>query len=150
MLMETTQSAESLRLRRLFRARRERVFRAWTDPAALQAWWAPPGVRCLAASVDLRPGGQYRIRMAPIAGGADFAVGGRFIEVQEPERLVYTWRWEADPEFPETVVTVEFVARNDATELILTHDRLPSAESVGQHVAGWTGCLESFAAYLQA
>jgi len=47
--------------------------------------------------------------------------------VDPPKRLVYPWRWEDDPAFPDTLVTVEFVARGAATEVVLTHEAFPTA-----------------------
>jgi len=35
--------------------------------------------------------------------------------VEPPKRLVYTWRWENEPDAPETLVTVEFRDRGVST-----------------------------------
>jgi len=78
-----------LRLERQFAAPREHVFEAWTTPEALKRWWCPPGWQAERMEVE-----------------------GRFLEVQRPERLVYTWRWTgALKDMSESRVTVEFVAR---------------------------------------
>src|SRR6516225_322534 len=83
-----------IELQRRFRASPERVFRAWTQPVALREWWCPPGWIAGDIEVDLRVGGAYRIAMTRPAGGAPVAVSGQFLEVDPPERLVYTWCWE--------------------------------------------------------
>ena len=51
--------AEVLRLSRRFKAPREAVFRAFTDPAALAKWFGPEGVNVQNVQIDLRPGGAY-------------------------------------------------------------------------------------------
>jgi uncharacterized protein YndB with AHSA1/START domain len=128
----------SLNLSRVFDAPRERVFRAWTEPALLEKWWGPPGFSCPLAQVDLRTGGRYRLGMQPPDGDV-FYLGGVFREIRPPERLVYTWQWEGDP--GETLVTVEFRDLGARTEVVLTHERFPDAEAVERHTDGWNGCL---------
>ncbi len=44
---------------RVIDAPRERVFKAWTDPADLKKWWGPKGFTVLVTKVDLRPGGIF-------------------------------------------------------------------------------------------
>jgi uncharacterized protein YndB with AHSA1/START domain len=53
---------------------------------------------------------------------------------------VYTWRW-AHAREEETLVTVEFDARGDGTEVVLTHSGFTTNESSAGHEAGWAGCL---------
>ena len=138
----------TLNVNRVFEAPRDRVFRAWTDPRVLEKWWGPPGFSCPLAQVDLRPGGAYRLGMQPPQGEV-FYLGGTFREVTPPERLVYTWKWEADTEGTgETLVTVEFKDLGARTEVILTHERFPDAGAVGRHGEGWNGCFENLARLL--
>lgn len=139
----------SLRMRRIFPASIDRVFRAWTSPEALRQWWGPPGHATPEAEVDLRPGGKYRLGMRKLPAGNIFYLSGTFVEVQPPERLVYTWAWERPDWEPEqTLVTVEFHARGDRTEVILTHELLPSQAELEAHTQGWQGCLDGLEQYL--
>ena len=55
-------------LQRRFRASPERVFRAWTRPAALREWWCPAGWVAGEIEIDLRVGGGYRIAMIRTGG----------------------------------------------------------------------------------
>jgi len=41
--------------------------------------------------------------------------GGVYRVVEPPKRLVYTWRWENEPDAPEPLVTVEFRDRGVST-----------------------------------
>jgi len=45
------------------------------------------------------------------------------------------------------LLTIEFVADGDATEVILTHEHLPEA-FVSDHNAGWRSTLDHLSAYL--
>src|SRR5580704_703622 len=117
----STKVAQSLTLevKRLIKAPREAVFAAWTTPDGILKWFGSDSCRALSAKVDLRVGGEYRIR-----SHTDMEVFGVYREVKRPSRLVYTWSW-ADPsmsEMGETVVTVEFVDVNGDTEVRLRHE----------------------------
>jgi len=135
----------TLNLRRIFKAPRKKVFRAWTDPEELKKWWGPEGYATPSAEVDLRVGGKYRLGMSKLPDGEIFYLSGIYREVRPPERLVYTWRWEAQPEHGETLVTVEFCEVGDSTEVVLTHERFPTEKARDDHNWGWSGCLDRLA-----
>ena len=127
-----------LQLRRWFRASPETVFRAWTRPEALKAWWCPHGWSAVAVEIDLRVGGAYRIGMRRAEPGSAVFVSGNFLEVCPPRRLQYTWRWQGAFEgMPDTLVTVEFVEFKGGTELILRHENFAVAEARQAHWIGW-------------
>ena len=130
-------------LQRRFRASPERVFRAWTQPVALREWWCPPGWIAGEIGVDLRVGGSYRIAMTRPAGGAPVAVSGQFLEVDPPERLVYTWCWDgAFTEMPPTRVTLELEGSAQETLLTLRHENFVDAALYRQHRSGWISACD--------
>jgi uncharacterized protein YndB with AHSA1/START domain len=142
----TTGSDIVISLTRVYAAPRERVFKAWTDTEDLKRWWGvDAGWTTPIAEVDLRPGGSYRLGMKPPDKDEVYVVAGRFLEIEQPSRLVYTWAWEAQPG-PETLVTVHFHDRGGSTEVALTHERFADAASRDQHAQGWTGCLNRLTA----
>jgi len=140
-----TGPATTLRLTRTFAAPRKRIFRAWTDPKELKKWWGPQGYSTPIAEVDLRVGGTYRFGMMKLPKGDLFYLSGTFREVMPPEKLVYTWVWEAEPDFGETLVTVEFRDRGNSTEVVLTHELFPSKKAQDDHDKGWNSCLDRLA-----
>jgi uncharacterized protein YndB with AHSA1/START domain len=104
--------------------------------------------------MDVRVGGKYRISFAQGGcsgtagpGGDAIHVIGEFRVVEPPRRLEYTWLWQNNEEWKEpSVVIVEFnPAGANRTELVLTHERLPHAESRESHGEGWTGILDHLA-----
>jgi uncharacterized protein YndB with AHSA1/START domain len=131
----------TLRIERTFAAPRDEVFRAWTDPAALAAWWWPwyPSIE-----IEGRPGGRYRFAAEHPHIGR-LVVFGEFTEVVPPEQLVYTFVWEGE-EDEVTVVAVEFIARGEETEVVLTQSGFASAENRDNHGLGWHDCLDRLAA----
>jgi uncharacterized protein YndB with AHSA1/START domain len=69
------------------------VWRAWTEPDQLAAWWGPAGMHTPRESVemDVRPGGVFRLTMVTDDGGAEFLSDMRFTVVDPPETLGYEW-----------------------------------------------------------
>lgn len=149
----TTPENPKLKIEKLIKAPRERVFKAWTDPKQVQQWFvacgqdtSTPSVKC-----DARIGGKFRIQtMKP--DGEYFTAAGTYREVRPPEKLVFTWAWEKDGsgdeygevEPDETLVTVELLAKGHDTLLVFTHEKFASEESRDRHLEGWTRILESF------
>jgi hypothetical protein len=56
---------------------------------------------------------------------------------------VFTWFWETEPAYGNTVVTLEFVDLGNKSELILTHERFANSDSRDKHSIGWAFCLDS-------
>ena len=85
------ESLRQLRLVREFDAPRALVWKMWTDPAHVAAWWGPEHFTTPVVRMDVRPGGAIHMVMrAP--DGANFPFDGRFVAVEEPDRLVMrTW-----------------------------------------------------------
>jgi uncharacterized protein YndB with AHSA1/START domain len=145
--MTTEKAGDTVRITRIIDAPREDVFRAWTEPDQIRQWWGPGEFTCPEAEVDLRPGGGYRLAMQPTAGDP-FIVAGTYLEVEPPARLLYTWRWETGPaaDGSESRVSVEFRARGDQTELVLTHTDFPASHGPAPYEMGWEGGLDKFEA----
>jgi uncharacterized protein YndB with AHSA1/START domain len=136
---------EALRLTRRFKAPREAVFRAFTDPVALAKWFGPEGVQVTNVEVDLRSGGTYSMVFGE-EDGESHGLSGVYREISPPERLVMTWAWDhGDMAGVETLVTIEFAVAGAETELTLTHEKLPSRTALDMHTQGWTStfnCLD--------
>jgi len=129
---------------RPIRASREKVFDAWTNPAQLRKWFAvADGFTTPIAEVDLKVGGRYRLGMKAPGDNPLLIVGGVYREILDPERLVFTWRWEStDADEPETLVTVEFVEHNGVTEVRLRHELFADVSQRDKHGQGWAGCFD--------
>ncbi len=136
----TTATDTKLRITRLIKADVEKVFDAWTKPEQLAKWSAPEGME-LQAEVDLRVGGAYRLKMIGAEDG-EFNAVGTYREIDPPNRLSYTWKWEEEGnDHYDTVVTVEFHDRGGVTEVVMIHELFPDAEIAGKHDEGWASCL---------
>jgi uncharacterized protein YndB with AHSA1/START domain len=126
--------------RRRVKAEPLRVFRAWTEPAQLRAWWGPRPVTCEDAEVDLRAGGRYRI-VNLLPDGTRVTIRGEFRIVDAPNKLVYTWEID-DASGEASLVTVRFEAQGDETEVVVVHEQIPTEPVRDSHEKGWQGCLD--------
>ena len=88
-------AADSLKVTRTFKASRQRVFRAWTEPELMMRWFVEGDGNMSVCDIDLREGGQYRLEGE--MGGKRWRIWGSYLEVKPPEKLVYTWAWKHDP-----------------------------------------------------
>ncbi|HEY7467006.1 MAG TPA: SRPBCC family protein [Dehalococcoidia bacterium] len=91
---------------RLLNAPRELAFRAWTDPEQVVKWWGPRGFKTTTHETDIRPGGVWRFIMHG-PDGTDFDNKITYIELVEPERIVYDHGDGEDGEQFRTTVTFE-------------------------------------------
>ncbi len=132
-------------VRRTIDAPAERLFRAFTEPEQLLQWWGPPPARCSHAELDLRVGGHYRIANAFPDGSVVWIVG-EFESVSPPHELVYSWRLEGVGGDVERV-TVRLEGKGSATEVVVLHERIPSAKAREGHAKGWEACLDGLARY---
>lgn len=115
-------------------ARRETVWKYWTEPARMREWWG------VAAELDPRPGGVCRIEMA---GGP--IMRGEYVELDPFDRLVFTFGYEPTEQAPPiapgaTRVEVTFVEEAGDTVMTLRHTGIPNGFAV-LHAAGWSSHL---------
>ncbi len=140
----------SVTLRKRIPAPPARVFESWTRPEELKRWFAPDAYSTPAAEVDLRVGGRYRIAMQNRESGQTVFASGVYREILPPSRIVFTWTWDHWEDHRESVVTVTFHDVAGGTEVVLTHELLPSQKDAESHGTGWTQILEKCAAALAA
>ncbi len=117
----------------------EEVWAALTEPKAIRGWMGEDST----VEVDLRPGGNYRLF------GGDTT--GKFIRVNPPHALEYTWRqgeWQS--EWPDSVVRWDLSRSGTGTQVRLTHSQFPNEEERDSHDEGWdTYWLEPMKEWLE-
>jgi len=113
----------------------ETVWEFLVDPEKAVRWMGT------AATFEVQPGGIYRVEVVP----GNTAVG-KFVEIDPPHRLVYSWGWESGPggSVPPGSTTVEFdlMPNESGTLLRFRHSDLPSRESGRSHAHGWDHYFE--------
>jgi uncharacterized protein YndB with AHSA1/START domain len=136
-------AAPIVQIRRRVKADAEQIFDLWTKPDLMARWMSPfPGEVACEASCDPRPGGAFSLVMS--SGESSREVSGTYVQVDRPRKLVFTWIGPLTNNV-NTLVTVELHPRGDETELVLTHERLPTSAIHEGHTKGWGNILDHLA-----
>lgn len=116
------------------------MFRALSSDE-IAAWWGSPELyRVTAWSGEVRPGGAWRSSGVG-ADGVAFTVGGEFLEVDPPRKLVHTWKADWDGGAP-TTVTYKLEPIDGGTRVTLWHEGFAGrADSCAGHSDGWERVL---------
>ncbi len=130
---------------RVFDAPRELVFRCMTEPEHLTHFWGPAGMSTPLASikVDPRPGGVFETVMVNDADGSQYPMRAVYVEVAEPDRLVWT-----EPDTGVTTTSTFTDLGGSRTEVRIRQVNVPEAFRSPQAQAGFLTSLDRFAAYL--
>lgn len=134
-----------LNLTRVFDAPRDLVFRCMITPEHLTHFWGPAGTSAPLEHirVDARPGGVFETVMVNDADGSTYPTRAVYVEVTEPERLVWTETHSG------MTMAATFVDLGDArTEVRIRQTNVPDAMLSPQAQAGFRTSLDKFAAYL--
>ena len=148
----------ALRLTRVIKAPRARVFAAWTEPERMRIWFAPGNMTVSTIHSDFRVGGHYRIEMSGIMSNESepsdapprvVAAHGVYREIIPNELVSYTWFGSWVPQ-NETLVTVTFRDVDGGTELALVHERFEDVQARDGHLKGWNSTLIKLASLCEA
>lgn len=138
---------DGLEIRRVLKAKPERVFAAWTKPDLMARWFFPMATWSANIASDLRVGGAWSVDMRE-PGGALHRQFGAYREVTPVSRLVFTWSCP-DLGVVDSVVTVELSPHAHGTALTLSHELPPDPKIRTEHEGGWNGCLANLETFVQ-
>ncbi len=148
----------SVRVSRFIRAPRQRVFDAWLDPEIRRKWWfTDRGPGLTACEIDARVGGRYYQKQrgsdCPTPGVDDdfeWIMQGEFLEIDAPQRLVFTWNVNHPGEpITDERVTIEFAEAEGGTDVVITHEGIVSTKLRDGTEEGWTKLLELLAPVME-
>lgn len=121
-------------------AKRETVFRFFTDNERWASWWGA------GSTVDPRPGGPIRI----LYPGA-VEVTGEVLEIVIPERIAFTYGFTSGNPIPpgSSRVTIRLEEKSAGTRLTLKHE-FSDEKARDDHVQGWRYQLALFSNIVSA
>jgi uncharacterized protein YndB with AHSA1/START domain len=135
----------TVRLHRVLRTTPDKLFRAFTTPAAMAKWLPPYGFTCEVQQMEARVGGGFRMSFTNFGSGNGHSFGGKYLEFKPGERLRYTDAFD-DPNLPgEMVTTVDFRAVVCGAEVSIVQEGIPAAIPVEMCYLGWQESLEQLA-----
>jgi len=131
-----------LTLIHVFRAPRERVWRALTEPTAIVKWNPPDGFVAEVHQMDLSVGGRYQMSFISLDTGQRHSFGGTYREVIPNEKLVATDRFGDANLSYELLITYTLRSVSNGTELTVEQEGLPDFIPPESCRAGWQQSFE--------
>jgi uncharacterized protein YndB with AHSA1/START domain len=133
---------------RVFDASRERVWKEWVEPERFSDWFGGPEwkVPLSSVSMDVRPGGAWRLTMLLEPGRREIHWKGEYREVVEPERLVFTVTDKPGDDVFELITVVLTDLGDGRTEMLFEQRGVMSAEPYSEAEQGWGGFFDRIAA----
>jgi uncharacterized protein YndB with AHSA1/START domain len=125
---------------RVFDAPRERVWKEWTEPEPFADWFGGPDseVPLSTVTMDVRPGGAWRLTMYGEPNRREIRWHGEYREVSEPERLVFTISDQPPEQAAYELVTVVLNDLGDGrTEMLFQQRGALPAEVYERAEQGW-------------
>jgi uncharacterized protein YndB with AHSA1/START domain/uncharacterized protein YciI len=125
----------------------ERVFSALTTEEVTKWWGSDEEYRTTEWSADVKVGGRWRANGRDVSG-APFTVGGEYLEVDPPKKLVQTWvaPWDGGNV---TTLTYLLEPTDTGTRVTLRHEGFADrVEACRGHTRGWERVFGWLAQYL--
>ena len=132
----------AVEISRVFDAPPSLVFRAWSSKDHLLRWWGPKDFTATSEKLDFREGGAYRHRIHG-PDGKSYGMSGVYREIVEPEKIVFTFAWDDEPE---TLITVTIRPEGNGSKLTFRHEPFATKEARDSHEGGWGECLDKLVA----
>jgi uncharacterized protein YndB with AHSA1/START domain len=136
-------AAREIEITRVYDAPREQVWKAWTEPERIARWWGKRGWSTPPSSVtlDVRPGGVFRLNSISDADGREMPLEAVYREVVEPERLVFARSGE--------LATVTFADLGDGRTEMTFRTTMDATEALRDRaVAGMASAFDRLAKQL--
>ena len=114
----------------------ETVWEFLVDPEKLMRW------KGINADLETQPGGIFRCEVIP-----GHIARGEYVEIDKPNKLVFTWGWDGSEDVPpgSSTIEIELASDGDGTSLRFVHKDLPNAEAIASHAQGWNHYLPRLA-----
>ena len=120
----------------------EQVWRAYTTPEDIKRWnAASDDWHTTAATVDLRTGGAFSLRMEAKDGSMGFDFAGTYTKVVENQLIEYS--------FGDREAQVEFANSPEGVRVRVTFDS-EETHSIEQQQEGWQSILNNFKKHVEA
>ena len=133
----------TVKLHRVLRAPRERIYKALLDADAMAKWLPPHGFTGKVHHIKAEVGGTYKMSFTNLTTGHTHSFGGEYVELVPNERVRHTDKFD-DPNLPgEMQVTVTLKKVSVGTEVNIEQTGIPDAIPVEACYLGWQESLRN-------
>lgn len=126
----------------------EKLYNAWTQPELLKQWWKPMDKNLTEVINDLHEDGIVKY----IFEDNSLVIEGKYIEVRENEKLVYSWNWQLpkdDVKDSSYKLTISFSGKDDTSNINVLQENFENEEGTLPHKQGWEKGLNDLKEFLE-
>lgn len=135
----------SVSLHRVLKASPEKVYRAFTEAAAIASWIPPYGFTCTVHEMNVAVGGTYKMSFQNFTTGNSHSFGGKYEEIKPNEFLKYSDVFD-DPNMPGTMTNTIWLKKvSVGTEVKILQEGIPEMIPAEMCYLGWQESLEKLA-----
>ncbi|UAY55213.1 SRPBCC family protein [Arachidicoccus terrestris] len=135
-------SGNSVSFHRVLKAAPQKVYRAFTEEAAIASWLPPYGFLCTVHQMDARVGGTFKMSFQNFSTGNSHSFGGTYSEMQPGTLLQYVESFD-DPNLPgEMKTTIKMKAVSCGTEINIVQEGIPEIIPTEMCYLGWQDSLD--------
>ncbi len=135
----------TVRLYRVFRAKPEKIYRAFLSADALSKWIPPYGFTCKVHHMDARVGGTFKMSFENFTTGIGHSFGGEYLELVPGKLIRYTDKFD-DPNLSgEIQVSVSINQVSCGSELTIMQEGVPEVIPLEMCYLGWQESLAQLA-----
>jgi uncharacterized protein YndB with AHSA1/START domain len=135
-------ASNSVALHIVLKTSPEKIYRAFTDATAMASWIPPYGFLCVVHSMDVKPGGSFRMSFINFTTGNGNTFGGTYLDLKPNEFIRYSDKFD-DPNLPgEMITSVWLKGVSCGTELKITQEGIPEMIPVEMCYLGWQESLD--------
>jgi len=131
----------TIKLHRVFKAKPERIYKAFLDADAMAKWLPPHGFYGKVHSIDARVGGKYKMSFTNLSTGSSHSFGGEYLELVPNQRIVHTDKFDAGLEGT-MKVTIDLKKVMVGTEVNIVQEGVPDEIPAEACYLGWGESLE--------
>ena len=107
----------------------------------MKLWFgSDPNGKVLDAKLDVQVNGSFSGTFAN-SDGTEFTAQGIYKEVNEPNRLVFTWGWANQPEVHE-LISLDFSPDGAGTLLTFEQSKVDPSTSMHNYAEGWRSTFQ--------
>jgi uncharacterized protein YndB with AHSA1/START domain len=135
-------TGNTVTLHRVLKASPEKVYRAFSESNAYQAWIPPYGFLGQMHHWEFKQGGSYRMSFINFSTGNGHSFGGSFLEIVPNQLIKYNDQFD-DPNLPGVMTTtVRLTKVMCGTELRVVQEGIPEVIPVEMCYLGWQESLD--------
>ena len=147
-------SNENITAQKSFPVDVNKLYKAWTEEAALKEWWKPAGRKLQSVEAVLENGGTIKYTFEPDDNSnGELVIEGTYETVIPNEKLVYSWNWKLDNapvKDGDYKLSVAFTSENEGSKISISQETEAEQEGIHPHQEGWDNALADLEKYLSA